>query len=315
MINAEFIEAHLCPLLGYYLPQKHFIQDNLSREIVGLKNKDPICIDNLVIKAFAVLGQINLLPKNIYVSRVPGHLITCEKSGIDLFIEKLLLNSKFNDGRSYLTRYIDAPKSTQSNTRDKDTHLRTIKIPDVDQIKGRIFFLIDDVRTTGASLDACAEILKSHGASTVIRMPLTQTIKLLDRPTFVRNEDYLIEKIRRLSNVDWELFLAESRTGQKWSDSEIQLLRNEFAKNDSLVRLSSLLNRSTNAIRTKLESIGVIQKNPEIANNGQKWLPEEEEALITEFKSNVPLNEIAYLHARTTNGIRVRLVKLGLISE
>lgn len=110
MINFEFIETYLCPLLGYYFPQKYFDQDVLSREIIGLKNKDPVCIGNLAIKTYAIFGQINSLPQNIYLSRVPSHLISTEKSGVDLFIDKILSIGKFIDARAYLAHQYYVPE-------------------------------------------------------------------------------------------------------------------------------------------------------------------------------------------------------------
>jgi ComF family protein len=48
-------------------------------------------------------------------------------------------------------------------------------------VEGRILVLIDDVRTTGATLDACARVLKAAGAKEV--RALTAARRALARPT------------------------------------------------------------------------------------------------------------------------------------
>lgn len=314
MVNLDLLEEYLCPLLGFYLPQKYFVQDSLSNEIVGLKTKDMLSICNLVIKSYAVLGQLKPLPDDLFIARVPGHLNTSEKTGLDLFIEKLLKMVEIGDGSSLLMRQSDVQKSTTSLSRNENNHIATISVSDIEQVRNRNFILIDDVRTSGASLDACAQILIKNGAKSVIKMPLVQTIRLSEKTSMLRNEDYLVNKIINITN-NLQFINAIDRSGKKWTDEEMNLLNVEFAKNPSLLRLSTLLNRSTNAIRGKLEAIGLIQKNPDIENNGQKWSQIEIDQLCIEFENNTPLHVIAKNHGRTTNGIRLRLIKLGLLPE
>ncbi len=314
MINLDLLEEYLCPLLGFYLPQKYFVQDSLSNEIVGLKTKDMLSICNLVIKSYAVLGQLKPLPDNLFIARVPGHLNTSEKTGVDLFIEKLLKMVEIGDGSSLLMRQSDVEKSTTGISRNENNHIATIGVSNIEQVRNRNFILIDDVRTSGASLNACAQILLNNGAKRVIKMPLVQTIKLSEKTSMLRNEDYLFNKIMNITN-NLQFINSVDRTGKKWTDEEMNLLNVEFAKNPSLLRLSTLLNRSTNAIRGKLEAIGLIQKNPGIVNSGQKWSQMEIDQLRIEFETNTPLHVIAKNHRRTTNGIRLRLVKLGLLPE
>lgn len=47
---------------------------------------------------------------------------------------------------------------------------------------------------------------------------------------------------------------------------------------------------------------------------GSRWTPTQEECLVDLFQKNVPVFEIAVTLKRTSNGIRARLKKLGLIS-
>ena len=49
------------------------------------------------------------------------------------------------------------------------------------------------------------------------------------------------------------------------------------------------------------------------ANFGKPWTQAEDENLITEFDSHVPMVEMSRRHARTQSSIRLRLEKLGTI--
>jgi hypothetical protein len=49
------------------------------------------------------------------------------------------------------------------------------------------------------------------------------------------------------------------------------------------------------------------------ANFGKAWTHAEDESLVTEFESQVPMPELARRHARTQSSIRLRLEKLGKI--
>ena len=49
------------------------------------------------------------------------------------------------------------------------------------------------------------------------------------------------------------------------------------------------------------------------ANFGKPWTQAEDESLVTEFDSQVPMPEMARRHARTQSSIRLRLEKLGKI--
>lgn len=65
--------------------------------------------------------------------------------------------------------------------------------------------------------------------------------------------------------------------------------------------------------QTEREVSSQMKKQP--ANAGKPWTETEEEKLLDEFDSKIPIAEIAKEHGRTKGGIEARLVKLGRISK
>lgn len=67
---------------------------------------------------------------------------------------------------------------TQANIDDPDERAQNIAnafdCPDPSQIIGRDIILVDDVCTSGATLNACAQILKSKGAKTITALAVAR---------------------------------------------------------------------------------------------------------------------------------------------
>lgn len=63
------------------------------------------------------------------------------------------------------------------------------------------------------------------------------------------------------------------------------------------------------------ESKPSSQTKKQPANAGKPWTEAEEDKLLDEFDSQMPLAEIAKEHGRTKGGIEARLIKLGRISK
>jgi len=58
--------------------------------------------------------------------------------------------------------------------------LGAFKVPDPGKVKGRRVLLLDDVLTTGATLEACARALKRAGAEQVYVLVLARVVKAAD---------------------------------------------------------------------------------------------------------------------------------------
>ena len=75
------------------------------------------------------------------------------------------------------------------------------------------------------------------------------------------------------------------------------------------------------ALRALYSAVDLMQRRVERerrrerlpANFGKPWTQAEDQDLVAEFESQVPMPELARRHARTQSSIRLRLEKLGKI--
>jgi hypothetical protein len=73
----------------------------------------------------------------------------------------------------------------------------------------------------------------------------------------------------------------------------------------------SLDEEPDSSLRTKYDR----NRFPKSSNRGKKWTDEEEHLLGELYKQGEPLEEIAKRLERGRNGVRIKLVNLGLMDE
>lgn len=81
------------------------------------------------------------------------------------------------DATSCLVRHSKIHKLSSGGRRDIDVHLNSIRVENVDLIRGREVTLIDDVTTTGNSFAACRQLLLNAGAQSVHCVALAKTMR------------------------------------------------------------------------------------------------------------------------------------------
>ena len=97
-----------------------------------------------------------------------------EPSGIRMVAKKLCQN-KYIDGTDVIDRPVDRePRHTDGN-RDYHTEFSSLRITDANPIKGKTVLILDDITTTGNSLNAGKTLLLSHGAKQVFMFALGKT--------------------------------------------------------------------------------------------------------------------------------------------
>lgn len=163
--------------LGVYQPltgecEGYFDFTEYSSGILALKN-----CDSEAINYFADCIYYNLANDFDCILVVPPHYSSNNNSGIKILSQKIANKHKLIDGTSCLIRHKPIDRLATGGNRSLEMHLQSIKLVNQPIIQGKKLLLLDDISTTGNSLKACKELLKSSGATTVKCFVLGKTIR------------------------------------------------------------------------------------------------------------------------------------------
>lgn len=104
---------------------------------------------------------------DIVIAIAPGHEENSDGGQnllYDCFNGFLGHGRRVADGRRILRRTATVPKAATGGPRDQALHEQTIEVRNPATVRNKIVYIFDDVWTTGATLLACAEVVKSAGA-------------------------------------------------------------------------------------------------------------------------------------------------------
>ncbi len=114
--------------------------------------------------------------KNVAICVVPSHTQSDKNdSGIAELARRLAHNGRI-DKIDYLIRIKTIDKLAYGGSRDIGVQLRSLDVNPNMKIEGDVILIVDDVTTSGASLEACKEILYKHGAKRVAMLALGQSV-------------------------------------------------------------------------------------------------------------------------------------------
>ena len=114
--------------------------------------------------------------KGVTVCVVPSHTKgEHNDSGIAELARRLARNGRV-DKVDYLIRKKTIDKLAYGGSRDIQVQLDSIGINENMSIEGDVVLIVDDVTTSGASLEACRNILLEHGARRVAMLALGQSV-------------------------------------------------------------------------------------------------------------------------------------------
>jgi adenine phosphoribosyltransferase len=147
-------------------------------KVAGVERKLPIIKinDNLSIGSFVILGDTEIVVKTApeIAKRLPkiDALITAEAKGIPLVFEisKLLNKPKYYVARKSIKPYMDTPIVDEviSITTQKK-QLLCLDKKDADELKDKRVAIIDDVISTGESVEAVARLVEKAGGIVVAK--------------------------------------------------------------------------------------------------------------------------------------------------
>lgn len=159
-------------------------------EVAGVKRNLPICkvSDELYIGAFVIFGDVELTVKSAEALSeiMPEHdvIITAEAKGIPLICELARINNA--------ERYIVARKAPKLYMKDPiSVVVRSITTAalqvlyldksDADYMKGKRVVIVDDVISTGESLNAIEKLVEEAGGNIVAKMSILAEGDAIDR--------------------------------------------------------------------------------------------------------------------------------------
>jgi adenine phosphoribosyltransferase len=154
------------------------MEETYTLEVAGLTRQLPIIriADDLSIASFVILGDTEIVTAAapLLVEKLPevDVLITAEAKGIPLIFEisRLLGMKKYYVARKSIKPYMKDPlvHEVVSITTQKKQIL-CLDGADADEIKGKRVAIIDDVISTGKSLQALEELVNLAGGHVVAR--------------------------------------------------------------------------------------------------------------------------------------------------
>ncbi|MDY2883455.1 MAG: phosphoribosyltransferase family protein [Romboutsia timonensis] len=120
----------------------------------------------------------NLLQQdNIAIACVPSHNPKNEESSIHTLADIICEELGFINASKCCNRVKLIDKLSTGGKRNKEIHLNSIKIINQQLIQNKTVLLIDDIATTGNSMNACQDLLKKNGAKYVYKLVLAHTPK------------------------------------------------------------------------------------------------------------------------------------------
>ena len=104
-----------------------------------------------------------------------------------------------------------------------------------------------------------------------------------------------------------------AKFNEPWTPDEVEELRRMAADNVSRADMSEQLGRTPNAIRMKLQSLGLYTPKPA----AKPWTPLDDDALVKLYREGASFTTISSTFGRSENAILKRLILLraGILPE
>lgn len=154
--------------LHTYYPKRYEEHRGTSERIIDFKDGNSEAIQMFTNELeVAIVNEIKVRQSRFtekYVVIVPSHTKNQWSDSLLTVAHNLCERLQMNDYSEALVRFENHPKLAWGGNRSIQSHLDTIKISPEYDVEGKEFIILDDVTTSGGSIQACREILKEAGA-------------------------------------------------------------------------------------------------------------------------------------------------------
>ncbi len=163
--------------------------------------------------------------------------------------------------------------------------------------------------------DKIPEIIEKSGKTcTVETLTDEKYIAMLNAKLTEELDEYQESKsLEELADLLEVMGAVVKARGYTWE--ELTKVRKKKLEERGGFEKKILLKEVFENVSSQTESKPSSQTKKQPSNAGKPWTETEEDKLLDEFDSKMPLAEIAKEHGRTKGGIEARLVKLGRISK
>lgn len=156
-----------------YYPYRHRTNpkfNSFSGLILDVKEQKP----NGILHFTTLLSSFISSNEEFVICVIPSHEYGFVPSGIRT-IAKNLCRHPIIDGTSVIKRIKEMQKKTSGGIRDLNTEIGSLGVENENIVKGKQVLLLDDVTTSGTSLNAGKHILEKAGAELVVTLALALT--------------------------------------------------------------------------------------------------------------------------------------------
>lgn len=159
--------------------------DHVTKHFLNLKNpaekSHQKSIDFFSERLTGFLAEQNLMPDGLHclVVTVPSHREGAWSDGLGSLVKQVCAKSRlFVPRPKLLLRLQTIDKLASGGNRQPQVHLDSIVVNPlyVDEVRKKHVLLLDDITTTGHSLEACAQVLYQSGAGQVTCVALGKTV-------------------------------------------------------------------------------------------------------------------------------------------
>jgi Phosphoribosyl transferase domain len=166
---------HACWILGLRNPA---FDKSTDGRLLDFKDGQEHAVTSETAEFSTSLSQLEL-PAGVLLAVIPGHKARDTNAGTPLarVVENLAKgDSRFVSSFETLIRFRGIHKLASGGDRSVAVHLNSIRVQQPPSVNGQTLVVLDDITTTGNSMDAARQLLASAGAIRIAGIALGRTV-------------------------------------------------------------------------------------------------------------------------------------------